>query len=108
MESPTRSEVEAVLRDLIAGMRTRRSASDWASPWLLDETLVDDPLVWDALQLLGAADLVSTDRPYLYDEVDFRTCLDLLRRPEISSSGQAWPLAGPPLTPSHAERGGRP
>jgi hypothetical protein len=40
---------------------------------------VDDPVVWRALDNLGGADAVSTDRPFLFEEVDFRAWLDELR-----------------------------
>jgi hypothetical protein len=78
MEPPTRPEVAAVLRELIQGERTRQSASAWASTWLLGDARVGDPAVWEALELLGAADLVSTDRPFLYDEEDFQASLGKL------------------------------
>lgn len=82
MEPPTRAEVAAVLRGLINGEQSRQSASAWASDWLLGEARVSDPAVWESLQLLGAADLISTDRPFLYDDEDFRACLDRLSVPD--------------------------
>jgi hypothetical protein len=78
MEPPDRVEVAAVLRELIGGTRSRRSASEWACPWLCGEARVPDPEVWSALLLLGAADLISTDRPFLYGDEDFRECLESL------------------------------
>jgi hypothetical protein len=82
MKRPTRPEVAAVLRGLINGEQTRQSASAWASEWLLGDARVSDPAVWEALQLLGAADLISTDRPFLYNDQDFRACLDRLSVPD--------------------------
>jgi len=82
MEPPTRLEVAAVLRELIHGERTRQSASAWASNWLLGDARVGDPAVWEALELLGAADLVSTDRPFLYNDEDFQASLDRLCVPD--------------------------
>ena len=40
---------------------------------------VDDPAVWAALNNLQGADAPSTDRPYLYGEVDFQAWLDEVR-----------------------------
>jgi hypothetical protein len=82
MEPPTRLEVAAVLRGLIRGEQTRRSASVWANDWLLGDARVSDPAVWEALQLLGPADLVSTDRPFLYNDEDFQACLERLSTPD--------------------------
>jgi hypothetical protein len=39
---------------------------------------VADPSLWKALELIGAADLPSTDRPFLYEEADFQECLSQL------------------------------
>jgi hypothetical protein len=68
---PTRREVAEELRRLIAGDLTREAASDWASPWLSRFTEIDDKKVTRALACLGAADLPSTDREYLYEKIDF-------------------------------------
>lgn len=77
MHAPERSEVAAVLRRLIEGEQTRQSASAWALTWMLgDESEISDPEQWAALELLGAADLVGFDRPYLYVAEDFRVCLE--------------------------------
>lgn len=76
MEPPTRHEVAAVLRELIHGERTRESASAWASNWLLGDVRIGDLAVWEAIELLGAADLVSIDRPFLYNNEDFQAVLD--------------------------------
>jgi len=67
---------------LINGEQTREAASAWALDWLLgDVWCISDPTVWEALELLGAADLISTDRPFLYNDEDFRACLDRLSVP---------------------------
>lgn len=53
--------------------------SSWAQQYILDDSsLIDDQGVWDTLLFLVAADAVSTDRPYLYMEVDFREALNKL------------------------------
>ena len=38
-----------------------------------------EPQIWEALRRLIAADLPSTDRPYLYEIVDFQAWLADLR-----------------------------
>ena len=81
MQPPTRPEVATVLRELINDECTRQSASAWACDWLLGDARVSDPVVWEALELLGAADLISTDRPFLYNDEDFRASLDKLSVP---------------------------
>jgi hypothetical protein len=80
---PTRADVEAKLMDLIEGRYTREEASSWAELWLtkdFEQNLIKDPMVLSALEALSGADMISTDRPYLYDEVDFRAWLDELRQ----------------------------
>jgi hypothetical protein len=81
MEPPTRSEVADVLRRLINGEQSRESASAWASDWVVGDARVADPAVSQALELLLMADLISTDRPFLYNDEDFRACLDSLSGP---------------------------
>jgi hypothetical protein len=73
---PSREDVELRLNDLIAGRIRREPIADWAKQWILpDAPHVDDPAVWRALTKLAAADMVTTDRPYLYGEEDFRDWL---------------------------------
>jgi hypothetical protein len=79
MIPPTRREVADVLQRLLSGELTRNAASDWAETWLLSEVAVGDSVAWDAIKLLGAATLVSTDRLFLYDEIDFALVLKKLR-----------------------------
>jgi hypothetical protein len=73
--------VEAQLRGLIEGRITRDDASAWAWQWVAAaDPNVDDRVVWNALTNLVGADLISTDRPHLFMEIDFRAWLDELRR----------------------------
>jgi hypothetical protein len=68
------------LRELISGELGRDEAAAWAMPWVAAATpAVDDPVVWRALNNLAGADAVSTDRPFLFEEVDFRAWLAELR-----------------------------
>ena len=79
---PSRQEVALRLQGLIDGVYTREAVSQWATKWVVEDdpnTEISDEGVWDALESLLAADLPTTDRPYLYEVDDFRQWLaDLL------------------------------
>lgn len=75
---PDRRQVEAKLVDLASGKITREEVAAWAERFDLD--VIDDELVVDALELLTGADMISTDRPYLYGPEDFRAWLAQFRR----------------------------
>lgn len=85
---PSRSETLERLADLLAGRITREQASSWAARWVSDEGLSTgagkfDGAVWEVLTALYAADVHGGDRPYLYDEADFRDwATELLREPQ--------------------------
>ena len=77
--APSRSEAEARILGLISGGVSRDAATAWATQWIAaGDPGVDDPVVWRALQNLSGADAVSTDRPFLFEEVDFRAWLEEL------------------------------
>jgi hypothetical protein len=77
---PSRQEVAAKLQELIGGRCTREEAADWARQWVREDHLrVDDFGAWRVLKDLVAADLKTIDRPYLYQEADFRAWLEELR-----------------------------
>jgi hypothetical protein len=69
--SPMREAVAEKFRDLIAGRITREQASAWACTWVTRLEDIDDDRVRDGLVSLGMADLITTDRPYLYGPEDF-------------------------------------
>lgn len=75
---PNRESISIVLKQLIEGAITREQASEWARPWVTRLELLEDPRICEALTSLGAADLPSTDRPYLYGQVDFVAWLEEL------------------------------
>jgi hypothetical protein len=78
---PSRADVENKLHGLIEGRVTRDVTAAWAMQWVAAEDPgVDDPVVWNALNSLAGADAVTTDRPHLFEEIDFRAWLDELRR----------------------------
>lgn len=77
---PSRAEVDSRLVELLESKQSRAEVADWASQWIrASEPGVDDPAVWKALTCLVGADMITTDRPYLYEEVDFRGWLEELR-----------------------------
>jgi len=69
------------LEDLVAGRQTREEAANWAAEWVndTDDVKVDDFAVWEALTAILGADLISTDRPYLYGPSDFADWAERLR-----------------------------
>lgn len=75
MDLPTRNEIAEVVRGLLSGALTRGEASAWAEPWVTGNARIADSAAWSALKLLAAADLVSTDRPHLYEAADYEACL---------------------------------
>jgi len=75
--APTRDEVAEKLRGLIDGHLSREEIAEWASTWVrMRDPLVSDPRVWNALTEMAGADLISLDRPYLYDKIDFEVWLN--------------------------------
>ncbi len=74
-QPPSRDEVAARFRALIANEQTREAVSDWAGPWFSQLDEIADPKVAEAIQLLRMADLPTTNRPYLYGPEDFEAWL---------------------------------
>ena len=61
----------------------REATAEWASEYLVYDApqiypRVEDPAVSEMLQRLSAVDLPSTDRRYLYEELDFVAWLEEL------------------------------
>jgi hypothetical protein len=70
---PSRAEIIAVLDAVLGGTMSRKEASDWAHPWITEAHgpgQVRDVAAWQALVCVGMIDLPTTDRPYLYGEID--------------------------------------
>ena len=77
---PSRADVIARLRALIAETMSREEVASWASAWVRADAHFDDQGVWNALNSLAMADLISISRPYLYEREDFEAWLsDLLK-----------------------------
>jgi hypothetical protein len=78
--APTRAEVDNRLSQLLVGQTSREEVAEWAAKWVrMANPNVEDLRVWKALTRLSAADMISTDRPYLYDKQDFDAWLRELR-----------------------------
>lgn len=77
---PTRADVENVLLALIDGSISREDAAEWASVWIrMEDPPIHDKQVWQALERISGADMITTDRPYLYMSIDFEEWLLALR-----------------------------
>lgn len=76
---PSREDVENRLLDLIGGGISREEASNWARQWVVADGAEIESHIWRALIQLLAADMISTDRPYLYEKSDFEAWLTDLR-----------------------------
>lgn len=77
---PTKQEVLDVLNKLISDELTREQVSSWATAIMDDDEIpMTDGIVWDALEKLGASDLIATDRPFLYEVKDFVIWRDSLK-----------------------------
>ena len=79
---PSRDEIAAVLRNLIAGKITREDAHDWAAYWTVEhwDTLVPTDLTaWSALEVLSEADLMAGPGRYELDETDLGKALASLK-----------------------------
>jgi hypothetical protein len=72
MKPPTKSDVANKLMLLVRGEISRDDAAHWAQQWVIEDTPEEMPNeIWEALQFLCAADMISLDRPYLYEREDF-------------------------------------
>jgi hypothetical protein len=80
MDLPSRNEIVEITQRMLSGALTRSAVSEWACTWVVDGNCrVSDYEAWDAIVLLGAADMISTDRPYLYNEEDFVEMMKTLK-----------------------------
>ncbi|WP_201743353.1 MULTISPECIES: hypothetical protein [Dickeya] len=64
--------LKQIIQQLNAGIVNRSQVSEWAFSIIdNDEIRVTDQVIWKTLERLGAVDLPSTDRDYLYEKDDF-------------------------------------
>lgn len=91
---PSRSEVEKVFGEVLAGRMSREDAASWAmrfteTDW--DPQTADYP-VFVAIEELSGVDLREQDRTYLHSENDIRDWLNTLTMTPFlnSASYDAW------------------
>jgi hypothetical protein len=71
--------INKILR-ILSGAEKRVDVSEWAVNIFEDDTLrVNDLITLKYLKLLGAVDLLSTDRDYLYTDDDLRHWISELK-----------------------------
>lgn len=76
---PARHEIASIINQLRSGLIDRNYAAQWAFSIIdADDIRVTDQVAWKVIQCLGAADLISSDRDYLYGIDDFDDWLRLL------------------------------
>ena len=77
-----RDEAERRLQDLLDGRAERGDVARWAARYaVLDPAPEIVEPTWTVIGWMAGADLISTDRPFLYGPEDFAEWLDMLRRP---------------------------
>ena len=70
---PQRIDIIHKISDILAGNAKRDDVSEWAFNIFDDDSLrLEDPVVLKYLKLLGAVDLPSSDRDFLYTDDDLR------------------------------------
>ena len=78
-ELPTRYEISSVINKLKVGVVDRTYVAQWAFSIIdADDIRITDQVAWKEIQSLGAVDLPSSDRDYLYGIDDFNDWLRLL------------------------------
>jgi hypothetical protein len=77
---PSLAQVTGILEALISGGLARSDVAEWASYWVsLKNPPIHEGKVWSAIQELTGADMITTDRPFLYGVEDFRDWLNKLQ-----------------------------
>lgn len=70
---PSREELFRKLDGLCAGAENREQVAEWAFRIINDDGLrVTDKVAWRVLEGLGAADLLVSNKVYLYAGEDFK------------------------------------
>lgn len=78
---PTRQDLILKIQGIIENTQDRCTVAEWAFQ-LVDENAiyVEDPVILDHLICLGALDLPSTDRDYLYTVEDLKEWIEQLKK----------------------------
>jgi hypothetical protein len=76
---PERQELIDIINQLKSGDIERTRVSQWAFSIIDDDDVrVTDQIAWKVIQSLGAVDLPSSDRDYLYGNDDFDEWVKIL------------------------------
>lgn len=78
---PSRIDLINKLLKILSNTEKRSDVSEWAVGIFEDDSLrLHDPVVLNYLKLLGAVDLPSTDRDYLYTDDDLLYWISELKK----------------------------
>ncbi|MBD2816713.1 hypothetical protein ID850_18735 [Xenorhabdus sp. Flor] len=70
---PTRNDLVEKISNILSGKEQRIDVAEWAVNIFDDDSFkINDLVVVNYIQLLGAVDLPSTDREYLYTDDDLK------------------------------------
>jgi hypothetical protein len=79
MTSPKKTGLLEKIQALVDGKITRETTANWAQQWIIEDTPQNMPMeIWESLKFLSSADMISTDRPHLYDRQDFQAEINQL------------------------------
>jgi hypothetical protein len=75
--TPSREEVARRIEMLRDGRITRQEISAWASEIAMDDKYdFEDKVLFDIMTSLSAVDTPTTDRDYLYQDIDFESWIN--------------------------------
>ncbi|WP_168415957.1 hypothetical protein [Erwinia amylovora] len=78
---PQRNDIIEKISAILSGKEKRNDVSEWAVNIFDDDSLrINDPVVLNYIKLLGAVDLPSTDRDYLYTDEDLSEWINEIER----------------------------
>ncbi|MCK6190971.1 hypothetical protein [Pseudomonas sp. EYE_354] len=78
---PNRQDLISKIEGIINDTMSRRTIAAWAFSLVDDDAIyIEDTVVLDHLILLGALDLPSTDRDYLYANDDLKEWINQLSK----------------------------
>lgn len=81
---PSRREIAAKITALVEGELSRDAVVAWATTIILDDGYeLSDAVSWNVIKALGGADIVGTDRPYLFCSGDFQNWLNALKQTRV-------------------------
>ena len=78
---PQRDDIIGKISAILSGEENRSDVSEWAVNIFDDDSLrINDSVVLSYIKLLGAIDLPSTDRDYLYTDEDLNEWIKEIKR----------------------------